>query len=431
MTPERFAGVAGLAFGLLLCALTPPFGAPDEPGHLFRAWSIAHGEWIVRGGGAFVPQSYVSLAAASLRDIRGTDAVRMQPRTLRALAAIPLQPQRLIFVTVPPDSSAHPLAYTAPSYTPIGYLPTAAAIAICRALHAPPLVHLYAARVANVIVATLLLVVAIARAPFGKWTLTLSSLIPMAVYTRASVSIDGLTVAAAYLLIAEFLRLAVDRGGTFVLALESFVLAAIKPGYALLPFAAIRRRTAAAILAGTAAGVVVSSIWAAAAGNAAGGGPIDPHARLLAMTHHPATFIAALAADWQQSLGIRIVETVGVFGWLDAPIPLAFAIVYLSTMALVASLDGSPSRSVSGSRRLWIVAIFAATIVAITVTTHLFAPPGRFALFQGRYLLPVLPLPFLALATRRSSAYVPALCAGITGLAIIQTIWIELQRFYL
>jgi hypothetical protein len=418
MSPERFVAVVGLAFGLLLCVLTPPFAAPDEPAHMYRAWSIANGRLLVRGGGAWVPTSYVDLATQSLRQIRGVDSGRAGWGLIRRLAHIPLRSNVRSFVRVPAESWKTPLGYTAPSYTPVGYLASAPAVLLCNLVNAPPLVHLYAARVANVIVATILLVFAIAHAPFGKWTLTLAALVPMSVYVRASSSIDGLTTALAYLLIAAGLREA--RGGPTTL--QAFLVSAIKPGYLLVPLAAIRRRLFLAIVIATVLGVAASIFWAS---GVAGGTPD----RLVAAAKHPLTFASAFVADWRSALAIRIVELVGVFGWLDAPVPFAFAVTYLIVMAIVAIADGPSSRDF-GARRLLFLAIFAGTVILITVTTHAFGPPGRFALFQGRYLLPVLPLPFLAIVTPQSGTYVRSLSIAMVIAGIAQTVYTELFRFY-
>ena len=41
MTPDRLVLALGLAGGLLLVFVTPPFHVPDEPAHFFRAYQIA------------------------------------------------------------------------------------------------------------------------------------------------------------------------------------------------------------------------------------------------------------------------------------------------------------------------------------------------------------------------------------------------------
>src|SRR5687767_10194893 len=129
--PARFFAAASLVFGALLIALTPPFQTPDEPAHLFRAWSISEGTLFARGG-ASVPRSLVDAAAAGLA----------RP----AFARTPLRPGDRVFVATVADSWRHPLAYTAPSYTPLGYAVAAPATLLGRALSLSPVALVYLGR---------------------------------------------------------------------------------------------------------------------------------------------------------------------------------------------------------------------------------------------------------------------------------------------
>jgi Predicted membrane protein (DUF2142) len=51
LTPDRLVLALGLAGGLLLVFVTPPFQVPDEPAHFFRAYQVATGAGAEPGPG--------------------------------------------------------------------------------------------------------------------------------------------------------------------------------------------------------------------------------------------------------------------------------------------------------------------------------------------------------------------------------------------
>ena len=408
--PARFFAAASLLFGALLIILTPPFQTPDEPAHLFRAWSISEGRMFARGG-APIPRSIVDAAAAGLA--RPT------------FARTPLRAGDRIFVPVVADSWRQPLAYTAPSYTPLGYAATAPAVLLGRLLSLSPVVLVYLGRFANLIASTLILAATIRRAPFGRWALALFALTPMVVFMRATLAVDALTIACAVALVVEILR----AEGASVVAL-SFVMAAIKPGYALLPLVAFgvprlraRRAVVALMMLATIAGTFAAYVWMQGAGGP-GGIPL----RLDAL-RSPVTYLARMAHELAKVGGLLTVELVADFGWLDASAPLAFALVWLAALIGVAVFDGPAS----GFSRAWFVAGFLAAIVAVTTVFQVTAPgPEFFKGLQGRYFLPYLPLALLPLCARRASEHVKQRAVvALTALAVAQSAWTLIQRFWL
>ena len=415
--PARFFAAASLVFGALLIALTPPFQTPDEPAHLFRAWSISEGTLFARGG-ARVPRSLVDAAAAGLA----------RP----AFARTPLRPDDRLFVATAADSWRRPLAYTAPSYTPLGYAASAPSILLGRALSLSPIELVYLGRLANLIASTLILAVAIRRAPFGRWALALLALTPMAVFMRASLSTDALTIACAVALVVEILR--AEAVSSIAL---SFVVAAIKPGYAILPLLALgvprlraRRAVLVLLLVAMLAGTLVAYLWVREAGV-----PDDPSlgvdvpARASALLHAPFAYAARLGREVAQVAGLMAVELVADFGWLDAPAPLTFALLWIAALIGVAVADGPAS----GFSRAWSVALFLIAIVAVTTVMHVGAPAGEFLFgLQGRYFIPFLPLALLPLCAVRASEGVKARAVvALTGLAMVQSAWTVAARYWL
>ncbi len=414
--PARFFAALSLVFGALLIVLTPPFQTPDEPAHLYRAWSISEGRWFGRGG-APVPRSLVEAAAAGMA----------RP----AFARTPLHPTDRVFVPVVADAWKHPLAYTAPSYTPLGYAATAPAILLGRLLSLSPVALVYLGRAANLILSTLILAFTIRRAPFGRWALALFALTPMCAFMRGSLAVDALTIACAALLIVEMLR--GEAASSIAL---SVVVAAIKPGYAILPLFAFgvrrlraRRAVMALIIMATLIGVLTAIFWMRAVDVPPEPSlHIDPRLRATSILHHPFEYLGGFSAALGRAGGLLAIELVADFGWVDAPAPLAFALIWIAALIAVAVIDG-PAKDIS---RAWSLILFVAGVVAISTVMYLYAPPEEFFRgLQGRYFLPLLPLALLPLCARRATERAKRLAvAGLTALATLQSAWVLIERYW-
>lgn len=438
--PERFFLVASLAFGLLLCFLTPPFAVPDEPAHWFRAWSATRSVISIARGGAAIPRSYLRLATTALQDVRGTEGHRFRLARIAEYARIPLAAGDQVFLPFPTDAWRQPLLYTAGSYSPFGYVAAAAAIVLCRILDLPPILHLYAVRIANLLLASALIALSIRRAPFGRWTIALCALLPMSMYLRTSASLDVLTIAVSFVVIGEALRFAFTPGQEITpLLLATTALGLVKPGYFFVPLLVLiapplRRRwgSMVAVSAAIVGSSALARVWATPPLQGATSLPLHPAMRLSAALHHPLAFAGAFALNWSESLTIRLTEMVGTFGWLDAPMPWSFVLIVLIGLAVVAHHDGPAPDAFRGVRRLLPALLFAATLFVITLVTHIYSPDGKFALaIQGRYFLPALPLALLPLARGEEP---PRWMAGLACALVVlfdgQTLFTELLRFY-
>ena len=427
MNPARFFTWASLAFGLLLVLVTPPFCTPDEPAHFYRAWSVAQGHFILQGGD-MIPRSIVVTATAMLRLTRGAETGQVTLARLWELTKTPLRERDAIFVPVVRDPGHEPLAYTAPNYTPVGYAATAPVMILGKLLHLPPIVILYSGRLANLLVATLILAWAISVMPTGRWTLALLALTPMAVFMRGSLAIDALTFACALALIAAIVT---ARPGAAIAL--SFVVAAIKPGYAIIPLLALaipklrRRAIVIGILIAILAGTGLTILFARA------GEPIAPIVsnRVTGVLHAPATFASGMAHEIRRDARLMMIETVADFGWLDAPAPFAFAVLWLSGLLIVALIDGrSP---LPPAARAWSLVLFVAGIAAILTLLHLSTiTHDDFLLgLQGRYFLPLLPLLLLPLAVTAINETTKAhITQFLVAVGVVQSLWVVVTRYW-
>ena len=430
MNPARFFTIASLSFGVALIIATPPFCAPDEPSHLYRAWSTSLGHFDVRAGGR-VPRSFITSADAMLRMTRGAETGRVTLAKLRQLAAVRLREKDTVFVTIPPDPLREPLGYNAPSYTPAGYAATAVAMVAGRFLRLSPIVLVYAGRLANLLLATALIAWSIAVIPFGRWTLALLALTPMAVFMRASLAIDALVFAFAIAVVAAILA---ERAWAAVAL--AFLIATVKPGYLLMPLLALgvpkfRRRHGAtlALLIALAAGTFAAVTYVRVANPS-----VQPrvNSRSAALLHQPVAYVTNLTREISRDAALLGKEAVAFFGWLDAPAPGAFVALWAVGLLVVALLDGRCLMTAAG--RVLSLLLFAASVLLILTLLHLGTPPekGFIAGIQGRYFLPLLPLLLLPLASvAAADAIKVRMVQLLVAIAVLQSLWTIVTRYWI
>jgi hypothetical protein len=161
LTPDRLVLALGLAGGLLLVFVTPPFHVPDEPAHFFRAYQIATAAAAEPGPGGGIgyrlPASLRQLAELCTAGVAFNPAGRLSPGLLAAAWRLPLAPERRVFMP----------AGSLTLYTPVPYLPAAAAVAAGRWLALRPLALLYLARLGNLTAALAVSWTAVRIAPSG------------------------------------------------------------------------------------------------------------------------------------------------------------------------------------------------------------------------------------------------------------------------
>lgn len=190
-----FAAVFGLGYVVSL----PPFGWGDEVPHFLRGLRVSRGQMIadVEDGERIVR---VEHGIAEL--------LRRSALTTMAWKSCSLEPRGLRRLAVPVGDGPPQLAieYGA-SYAPLSSLHTGAAIWVADALGAPPVVWLYATRLANLTLWTLLMVAALRLAPAMHATLLTLMVGPTGLYVAATCSLDGLLNGVAFLWTAYVLHL--------------------------------------------------------------------------------------------------------------------------------------------------------------------------------------------------------------------------------
>ncbi|HKI03021.1 MAG TPA: DUF2142 domain-containing protein [Thermoanaerobaculia bacterium] len=447
--PDRFLLVAGLLFGLGLAAVTPPFQAPDEPSHFYRAYRVSEGRLDVIPSpgrtGADLPAGVARIGAELKGDLPFHEEKRIAPEKILAAFRVPLDPERRVPVWFP-NTLQYPF---------VPYLPQALGIALGRVFGAPPLLLLYLARLANLIAGTLMVSFAVRRLPAFQWLAAMIALTPMALFLRASASADVTSTGAAFLLAATVAQLAWGTEGPArksdlaLLTASSAVLCASKAAYFPLAFLAflipavrfpqVRRGVflglhTAVSLAVTAFAVTTSRAVGIIRFDVA----VDPGRQIHDALAQPLRFLQVVAADYVLH-GLRyLAQLVGKLGWLDTRLPAPLILAYLGILLALVFLDANPGIEVRPWQRGFVAAVILATMVLISASQYaLWTPYGAKLVdgVQGRYFTPLVPAAVWALHGRRLAERIPPLRMG-AGLALFSllsfgiSVWALVGRYY-
>jgi uncharacterized membrane protein len=447
MSAERSFLVLATVFGVAFLAVTPPYQVADEYKHFFRAYQISEGQLgaTVIGGspGAFLPRSLEASVLELSRDLPFHPEVKQRPEEIAAELGRPLAPRELVFVRF------HGLP------SPAAYLPQAAAIAIGRAFEGPPIVLVWAGRLANLLAWIILTATALRWTRVQPWVWTLLALTPMSLFQAASLSPDASTNGVSLLFLSGCLRLSSPEAPppsarhlcflALLLAFVGFSKQAYAPlGLTLLMVPAERlgggRRRAILTLGLLAAGLLPAVAWtgfAQALGVRELSPGADPAAQLRFLAEHPLRFLHVLAATCVEMKEAWVVSFLGVLGWLDVRLPAAAYALQGAALVALAVVESPPLPARARAERAVALIAFAACLVAMLVLAYVgWNQVGGpiIAGVQGRYFIPVAPLLALALRSRRLAvpeARLGGWIALLPAVVLVSALGALLDRYWL
>jgi len=460
----RFWCLAFLALcapvALALALIVPPGEVADEGSHLARAAALMNGEFVGHRENVRYADGSTHLVAGVRIDPAWDAVTRSRPKDFQGnLQALDGEPDARDRIFLP--------LYTVATYPPFLYIPAAAGLAAGRLLGLAPEACVYLGRLANATAVILVGLMTLALAHRGRPAFFAVLALPMTLSLTGSFNQDGLVIALAALAAALLTprpfdgRSAGPRLAGAILCIALVALA--KPPYAalaamlLVPFSAdghgrnmsrhLGRRLAAAVLA-----VLPAATWTVAATATVAtpvpryayeAGPLwsglrpapftatDPKAQARVLLEKPVRLLT-LPGHYLgtiKHLTTLAEGTVGIFGWLDRPLP---GFLYgLWAVALVAPLLLSgwraplppwPERVVLSAAAvacLWLV-ILSQYVTWTAVGDNRVDGP------QGRYLLPLAPMLILAFAhlrptqqpARRWPVLLPVAAAAVDLLAV-------------
>lgn len=450
-----------ITWGSLTVFITPPFQVPDEDKHFLRAYHISTGHIIAETKnnllGGFLPVNLLRMDSL-FKNIRFHPLNKITKEQMIKACDLNLTPENQVFGYFP--NSAH--------YFPIPYLPQAAVITVLRIFNAPPICFLYAGRLGNLLIWSMLIYMSIIFVPFSKWLFTLLALLPMSVFQAASLSPDALTNGLSFLFIALTFRLAFDIQKSFewrdlliVLSL-SVLLALSKSAYFFLVLLVLlipswkfssRRNyafsviiifviTGIAVLFGSiyikhvyqsvdmTHGMWISKPWYPQ--------NVHPYKQLDFIVTHEVLYMKTIFHElWLQKFTIAE-SFIGKLGWMDTTLPGIYIVVAFMILGLVSLADESNKITITPVKRMIILGSLLSVIFIMCTLLYLsWTPVGAFeirGIEQGRYYIAISPLLF-SIIQNRSFKLPSKTLATISVLYIIVSILVMnyalICRYYL
>ena len=441
LEPGRlFIGMA-LLFGGLFVGITPPFQSPDEPNHFLRAYQISEGRFFPekiaeQRLGGYLPASLLAVAD-SFAYLKNNYAARLQPGLIQRTATLSLLPEQRVFLD---------FANTA-VYAPTGYLPQAVAIALLRPLGTGPLVLLYAARLANLLIWILLIAATLRTLPALHRPIAALAMLPASLAVAASANADVLTNGLCFWLIAIFCQ-PVVRGKLWPIAAFMAVCAAkvvtwpLGLLYGLQPK---NRRHFGALLA---LGLVAAAGWGGLAQNwfipydayaphyrdtQTLNEGVQPMAQLHFIATQPVDFLRITGHSYARALPSTLAHFVGKFGWEKNYLPTGWLVgLWIALLSVICCESSSWTRRQRGLAAL--VAVLFIGLFSITMYA-LWCPVGARELtdLQGRYFVPIAPVLALALSNRwlaNYSRFIWPMAVGLLFLGNAAMAWAMLGRWW-
>jgi uncharacterized membrane protein len=436
----RWFLILSWTFGTLFAFLTPPFQVPDEYHHFYRSYQVSEGHlaqtiWHDQPGG-FLPSSVIEFQDRVSQGIPHNPDKKQDFHTLLEMRKLPLNADQRQFVYFP-------------WYSPTIYFPQAAAIAAARLFGAGPLTILYAGRLGNLLVWSLLIYLALRLMPMLDWTLLLLALTPMSLCQAASLSGDAMVNGLCFLFIATVLYLAVGdekpigaRQLTAVLFLGA-AIALAKTAY--LPMTLLllivparkfggRRRKWLALAFFVAVTLSISVGWTLSTYHnfvLPGSSPIQQFASRLS---HP---LDAMRSYIGQLFSIPFLcSIIGKLGWYDTRLWRPSVIAYVVMLVLSTQIGGWPTVRLERWQK-GIIALSAIVVwlAVFTLVDLAFTAVGAIGVtsLQGRYLIPATPLIALlfypAPAARRREWGLPIVAFSACFCVFIAVVLV--RRFYI
>ncbi len=403
--PHKAFLAFGMLAGLAFVIINPPFQAPDESAHWWRAIYIANGT-IVAGPADVITTSYVTVVRRFHNDLK---ILIDKNRKLKKEHILSLLSTPLILYKKNP----WPIL-SSDLYNPLPYIPQILTILICQHLSLSPIIISYLCRFSNLFTWLLLVYMAIRISPLFKWIFFLLSLMPMTLQQAASLSADSTVIGISFLNIAYILKLACDNSASRMSRMNYLLLATIVSVGALskmnLAFTLIlftipvhkfgNRYNYLSIIGLIIVSVFItaflwnySNSWAIATYKVR---RIDiaPQANIRFLLCHPLDFCVLFFSTLCRFGNDYIIQFVGQLGWLNMELPHWLLWSYLALIGVVA-ISYPDNISLRRVQKIVIAIVF--TISALLVFIYLWiteAPAGIEFIpgVQGRYFIAISPL---------------------------------------
>ncbi len=407
--PERLYLAVAATFGLAYLALMPPMAMTDEPWNFVRAYEVATGNWT---GAERIPEGLRSFTETAFEHVKLGEPFTASE--WRALRSVPLQSDRLV-------PHANPTEIVLRIHNPLAYIPYAPAMWVGLAFELPPIAILYLCRATTLILGLWLMFQALKIVPARQPLFLMIALTPTAVNYLGTINIDALLTGVAFIFCARVANIVgrdqrLDRSSLAQLAALGALFGVFKPPYILLPLLVVlipaekfgsmgaKARGLAALLL---PGLVIALVWALVvktqmigdlAYSADGRGRVHSGEQLHGLLMAPWEFLVILFRTIANPdfVGLALADIVAHIGWRTVSPPAWVYILWFAGFVHLAAgerVDLGRMTSPAGLGAQ--AALFVAIVLSALFFLYLqWTPVGSPTVvgFQGRYLLPIMPL---------------------------------------
>jgi uncharacterized membrane protein len=402
---EFFFVLLLLAFGAPMVIFIPPGAGYDEEDHLVRVWELSALSFIP---GQLSPQEmrYPTLFRDFAYRQQGSSGV-IGSEFWQKYAHASLYEYG--FVRRELDTKS--------VYSPALLFPQAITLRVLgRGANLPGLIVFYACRFIGLLGYLTLVWLAIRWIPFGKWTLSVLALAPIALFQATTITPDTLSNGIGFLFIAGCLRAAqfekIEWKELGILVLLIFLLFLAKLNLLpliLLPFLLIppSKFTSKKIYMFLLATTVILFLMEVVGWNLIAlpradpllANEANPTGQLRYMLSHPFAFSLTIIRDFLTNGFAYFQSWINGYGYFYWTPPQIVSFFFLLSLGSVALLD-LPHEQDTKNFRVALILVFVAGYLVTTVSLYAtFTPVGSDQVFgvQGRYFTPLALLLFLTL----------------------------------
>ncbi|WP_420263861.1 DUF2142 domain-containing protein [Candidatus Magnetominusculus dajiuhuensis] len=452
ISPEWVFLLVSVVFGYIFVFVTPPFQAPDEYHHMFRAYHVSMGGLVSsKAGGISGAQLPVNLGNTVINvstNLSQHPNNKQKLSDLGKVMHIPLEPEKTVFYFFPNTAR----------YAPVMYAPQALGIFVGRLLHIAPIFIMYLGRITNLIVWIALIYIAIVATPVYKWLFVLLALTPMSLFLGASLSADAFTNAVAFVFAALIFKAAFGGGAEVstrelaLIFLAAVMLSLSKQVYVpvLLIFLMIPvskfgslKRYVAIVASFFVVNAAMACSWFFMSGDLLV--PlrekldISPQRQLYSITHHPLDFIIAMKNTLFKYSSDVLTDFIGKLGWLDTELPAYIHVTFWGLLIFTALCENSSDIAVKIKDKAIAAVAFVSTTFLIVLSQYLTwteVDKNIIDGLTGRYFIPVATALFLLFYNNKFHINTKRPLFGILILSylaviMISTIAAMITRYYL
>ena len=413
ITPNKTFIILSFIFGVLFSIIIPPFQAPDEPAHFYRAYQLSEfkivGQKVENYAGGYIPKQIIEMTETLTGNIPGHKENKASIDKIGK------------YIKIKPNFEEIKLAdfKNTVLYPPTVYLPQSLGITIAKVFKLSPLWMVYLGRILNLLTFILIVSSAIRIIPICKWGMVLLGLMPMTLAQASSLSLDATCFSMSFLLIALILNYALSEDKkitvkqVFIMSLVSFFLGLCKWAYIFIPFLFLiippekfssKKKYFISFFTVIFSTVIGILVWSLIIRNLYL--PIldylNPHEQLLYMLVHPQYFIKGFLGSFTNFFTFH--SFIGNLGWVDNSLPTGIVIAYFGVLAACGLIDSNEKISINFPQRLVAAIVLFLSVLFVDIMMYLFwnrVGATFIEGLQGRYFIPVALLLFLFFYNKR------------------------------